>query len=56
MLRMQDVHCPDCGTFRILTSAKVKACPDCGNAQAFALSHDYEIDARFRAEREQQCN
>lgn len=53
---MYDVQCPQCGEFRSKEPVKEgKGCPQCGDKQAMSLERRYDIDQRFRLEKEGKC-
>lgn len=47
-----DITCAACGTIHHNGPKKTKTCPQCGSADVVVLPHDFEIDDRFREERE----
>lgn len=46
-----DIQCANCGPFHH-NGRKPTKCPQCGTDQIVVARHDFEIDARFREERE----
>jgi rRNA maturation protein Nop10 len=49
-----DIHCPQCGEFQDKKNVS-RGCPRCGNKQAISLHHRYDIDFRFKFEKENKC-
>ena len=46
-----DVQCANCGEFHH-NDRRIERCPRCQTSQIVVAPHDFDVDARFRDERE----
>jgi rRNA maturation protein Nop10 len=47
-----DINCSYCGSFHHNGHPKLTWCPRCKSPMFIAVPHDFEIDQRFKAERQ----
>lgn len=47
-----DINCANCGPFHHTGQRTTTKCPLCGTWQIVVAPHDFEIDQRFKSERQ----